>query len=91
LKKNELGHLVTVWLLANKLILNMKQHPLILRWRPRGGIDRLRQPDGTQNNTGSGALIGGVFGALTGAAIGGRNHGGQDALIGAAAGRWRAA
>jgi len=42
-------------------------------------------PDGTQNNTGSGALIGGVFGALAGAALGGRN-GGQDALIGAAAG-----
>jgi len=43
-------------------------------------------PDGTQNNTGTGALIGGAFGALTGAAIGGRNHGGPDALIGAAAG-----
>jgi len=43
-------------------------------------------PDGSQNNTGSGALIGGVFGALTGAAIGGSRHGGQDALIGAAAG-----
>ena len=43
-------------------------------------------PDGTQNNTGSGALIGGAFGALTGAAIGGHRHGGQDALFGAAAG-----
>ena len=43
-------------------------------------------PDGTQNNTGSGALIGGAFGALTGAAIGGSHHGGQDALIGAAVG-----
>jgi len=42
-------------------------------------------PDGTQNNTGTGALIGGAFGALIGAAAGGR-HGGQDALIGAAAG-----
>ena len=42
-------------------------------------------PDGTQNNTGTGALIGGAFGALVGAAAGGR-HGGQDALIGAAAG-----
>lgn len=42
-------------------------------------------PDGTQNNTGSGALIGGATGALAGAAIGGR-HGGPDALIGAAAG-----
>src|SRR5580658_6026709 len=45
-----------------------------------------QNPDGTQNNTGSGALIGGAFGALTGAAIGGGRHGGQDALIGAAAG-----
>jgi len=43
-------------------------------------------PDGTQNNTGSGALIGGVTGALAGGAIGGRGHGGPDALIGAAAG-----
>src|ERR1700742_686380 len=43
-------------------------------------------PDGTQNNTGSGVLIGGAVGALTGAAIGGRSHGGPDALIGAAAG-----
>ncbi len=43
-------------------------------------------PDGSPNNTGSGALIGGMFGALTGAALGGRSHGGPDALIGAAAG-----
>jgi uncharacterized protein YcfJ len=43
-------------------------------------------PDGTQNNTGSGALIGGAMGALTGAAIGGRHNGGPDALFGAAAG-----
>jgi len=43
-------------------------------------------PDGSPNNTGTGALIGGAFGALTGAAIGGRGHGGPDALIGAAAG-----
>jgi len=42
-------------------------------------------PDGTQNNTGTGALIGGAFGALAGAALGGR-HGGEGALIGAAAG-----
>ncbi len=42
-------------------------------------------PDGTQNNTGSGALIGGAFGALAGAALGGR-HGGEGALIGAGAG-----
>ena len=43
-------------------------------------------PDGSQNNTASGALIGGALGALTGAAVGGRHHGAQDALIGAVAG-----
>ena len=43
-------------------------------------------PNGTQNNTGTGALIGGALGAITGAAIGGSRHGGGDALIGAAAG-----
>ena len=43
--------------------------------------------DGTQNNTGSGALIGGALGAITGAAIGGNNHNaGGGAAIGAAAG-----
>ncbi len=45
-----------------------------------------QNPDGTQNNTGSGALIGGAFGALAGAAIGGPRNGGVGALIGAAAG-----
>ena len=45
-----------------------------------------QNPDGTQNNTGSGALIGGAFGALTGAVIGGPRNGGAGALIGAAAG-----
>ena len=43
-------------------------------------------PDGSQNNTGTGAVIGGAFGALTGAALGGYRHGGVDALIGAGAG-----
>lgn len=43
-------------------------------------------PDGTQNYTGSGAVMGGGAGALTGAAVGGSRHGGQDALIGAAIG-----
>lgn len=42
-------------------------------------------PDGTQNNTGMGALLGGAIGALAGAAGGGRNAGGH-ALIGALAG-----
>jgi len=45
-----------------------------------------QNPDGTINNTGSGAVIGGAMGALTGAAIGGSRHGGVDALIGAGAG-----
>lgn len=43
-------------------------------------------PDGTTNNTGTGILAGGAFGALTGAMIGGPRHAGPDALIGAAAG-----
>lgn len=45
-----------------------------------------QNPDGTQNNTGSGALIGGVIGAIAGSAFGGPRHGGEGALIGAAAG-----
>src|ERR1700722_11481744 len=45
-----------------------------------------QNPDGTQNNTAGGALIGGVVGAITGAAIGGPRNGGAGALIGAAAG-----
>ena len=43
-------------------------------------------PNGTVNNTGTGALAGGAFGALMGAAIGGPRHAGWDALIGAGAG-----
>ena len=44
-------------------------------------------PHGTQNNTGSGALIGGALGAITGAVIGHNNgNTGAGALIGAAAG-----
>jgi hypothetical protein len=42
-------------------------------------------PDGTVDNTGSGALTGGAIGAFSGAVIGGRNAG-PGALIGAAAG-----
>ena len=65
----------------------MKHHSLILA--VAGSAVLLAgcvNPDGTQNNTGTGALVGGAMGALTGAAIGGRSHGGPDALIGAAAG-----
>jgi outer membrane lipoprotein SlyB len=50
------------------------------------GLAGCQNPDGTQNNTGSGALMGGAMGAVTGAAIGGSQHGGEDALMGAAAG-----
>ena len=65
----------------------MKRHTLVLSVASLAVLlSGCVNPDGSQNNTGSGALIGGVFGALTGAAIGGRAHGGQDALIGAAVG-----
>ena len=43
-------------------------------------------PEGTPDNTGTGALMGGAIGAISGAAIGGPRHGGEGALIGAAAG-----
>jgi outer membrane lipoprotein SlyB len=67
--------------------MTMKTHVLILAV---AGVAALLtgcvNPDGTQNNTGSGALFGGALGAITGAAIGGPRHGGEGALIGAAAG-----
>jgi outer membrane lipoprotein SlyB len=67
--------------------MNMKKRALILAM---AGVAVLLSgcvnPDGSPNNTGSGALMGGAMGALTGAAIGGRCHAGPDALIGAAAG-----
>ena len=43
-------------------------------------------PEGTPDNTASGALMGGAVGAISGAAIGGPRNGGAGALIGAAAG-----
>jgi len=65
----------------------MKRHTLVLAVASLAVLlSGCVNPDGSPNNTGSGALIGGVFGALTGAAIGGRGHGGPDALIGAAVG-----
>ena len=67
--------------------MNRNKHGLILA---TAGVAVLLSgcvnPDGSPNNTGSGALVGGAMGALTGAAIGGRGHAGPDALIGAAAG-----
>jgi outer membrane lipoprotein SlyB len=65
----------------------MKFRPLILTVAGLAVlVTGCQNPDGTQNNTGSGALIGGAIGAITGAAIGGPRHGGEGALIGAAAG-----
>jgi len=43
-------------------------------------------PNGTPDNTGTGALLGGTFGALAGALAGGPRHAGADALIGGLAG-----
>jgi outer membrane lipoprotein SlyB len=43
-------------------------------------------PNGTQNNTGTGALAGGAFGAFAGAVAGGRHHALEGLFIGAAAG-----
>ena len=43
-------------------------------------------PDYYHNDTASGTFLGGAMGAITGAVIGGKKHGGQDALIGAGVG-----
>jgi hypothetical protein len=43
-------------------------------------------PDYYHNDTASGTILGGAFGAITGAIIGGKHHAGQDALIGAGVG-----
>jgi outer membrane lipoprotein SlyB len=68
-------------------LINMKKYPLFFAATTLAVLlTGCQNPDGSVNNTGSGALIGGMFGALTGAVIGGHGHGGQDALIGAAAG-----
>jgi len=78
---------VTVWLLSKKYLEHMKLHALTYGIAAAAVVlTGCVNPDGSPNNTGTGALIGGAFGALTAAAIGGRSHGGPDALIGAAAG-----
>ena len=65
----------------------MKKHLLLLTLASSAVfLSGCENPDGSVNNTGSGALIGGAIGAITGAAIGGSHHGGQDALIGGAIG-----
>ena len=43
-------------------------------------------PDYYRNDTASGTIVGGALGAITGAVIGGKRHGGQNALIGAGVG-----
>lgn len=43
-------------------------------------------PDYYHNDTASGTIVGGALGAVTGAIVGGKKHGGQDALIGAGVG-----
>ena len=65
----------------------MKWHPLILAVAAASVlVTGCETPEGTPDNTGTGALIGGGIGAVTGAAIGGPEHGGEGALIGAAEG-----
>jgi outer membrane lipoprotein SlyB len=65
----------------------MKWHPLTLAVAASVVLATgCQTPEGTPNNTGTGALVGGAVGALSGAAIGGPNNSGAGALIGAAAG-----
>ena len=69
---------------AADYFLNMKRHTLIFASATLAvGLTGCVNPDGTQNNTGSGALIGAGSGALIGGANG---RGGEGALIGAAVG-----
>jgi hypothetical protein len=52
-----------------------------------GAVTGCYNPNGTQDNTATGALTGGAFGAATGALIGSASHSaGEGTLIGAAAG-----
>ena len=67
--------------------MNMKSKTLVFAMAVSAVVlTGCQNPDGTQNNTGSGALIGGVVGAIAGSAIGGPRNGGAGSLIGAAAG-----
>jgi len=64
----------------------MNQHVLTLALAASAiGLTGCVSPNGTPDYTGTGALEGGAIGAVSGAAIGGRNVG-EGALIGAAAG-----
>lgn len=65
----------------------MKWHPLTFAVAASAVLlTGCETPEGTPDNTGTGALMGGAIGAISGAAIGGPRHGGEGALIGAAAG-----
>jgi len=65
----------------------MKWHPLILAVAAVSMlVTGCETPEGTTNNTGTGALVGGAVGAMTGAAMAGPHDSGEGALIGAAAG-----
>ena len=65
----------------------MKRQVLILAVAAlASGLVGCEYPDGDPNYTGTGALVGGGAGAVTGAAIGGERNGGEGALIGAAVG-----
>jgi outer membrane lipoprotein SlyB len=65
----------------------MKLHVLILTTATAAvALTGCQSPNGEPDNTGSGALMGGAVGALSGAAIAGPRNAGAGALIGAAAG-----
>jgi len=65
----------------------MKRQVLILAVAALAtGLTGCEYPNGDPNYTGTGALVGGGAGAVTGAAIGGERNGGDGALIGAAVG-----
>jgi outer membrane lipoprotein SlyB len=67
--------------------MNLKSHTLVLTAAGMAVLlSGCEYPNGEPDNTGSGALIGGAVGGVTGAAIGGPGHGGEGALIGLAAG-----
>jgi uncharacterized protein YcfJ len=65
----------------------MKRHTLVLSVAGMAVfLGGCVNPDGSQNNTGTGALVGAGAGAFLGAIAGGPRNGGAGALIGAAAG-----
>lgn len=84
-------HLVSVWLFGRhevslRFVVMTKKVILAAMTGLTVLLNGCVNPDGSPDNTGSGALLGGVFGAATGAIIGGPRNAGAGALIGAAAG-----